>query len=275
MSWEVYTLLILSGAVGGFISGLIGIGGGVIYVFVIPYALRYCDIPLQWEAQFVIANSLAAIFFGSITANYTHFKKGYFFIKPVLVIGLAATLSSWLSLHYFVNTPFFSMGLFLILLIALMVYMLIYTLMGAAQEVDESVTDIPLVGLLLIGFVSGIVASASGLGGGIVVIPILNRFFGINIKKASAISLGVITIASFVITLTNITVDTGIEVMGNMGLIIPVICLTLSLSVLFTSPLGVIIAHRLPSRAISYIYAGILLLVIFSKASSLWSLMYS
>ncbi len=274
MSWEVYLLLIIAGALGGFVSGLVGIGGGVIYVFVIPYALQYWNIPHEWQVQFIIANSLAAIFFGSIAANFTHFKKGYFYIRPVLAIGFAATLSSWLSLKFFVNTVYFSKELFLFFLILLMAYMLVYTLIGATKNTDEAVDEIPFAGLLLVGLTSGLVASASGLGGGIVVIPMLNRFFGINIKKASAISLGVITIASFFITCTNTTVElTAFHVSGSLGLIIPAICLTLSLSVLFTSPWGVLMAHRLPSRFISYIYATILLLVIVFEMKALFDLM--
>ena len=74
MSWEIYSFLVLAGAVGGFVSGLIGIGGGIIYVFVIPYALPYFNIPEQWQAQFIIANSLAAILLGSVIANYVHYK---------------------------------------------------------------------------------------------------------------------------------------------------------------------------------------------------------
>ncbi len=272
MSWEVYTLLVLAGALGGFISGLVGIGGGVIYVFVIPYALAYWHVPLEWQAQFVIANSLAAIFLGSVAANYTHFKKGYFYMRPVLLISFAATVSSWLSLTFFVNTRFFSMEFFLFLLILIMAYMLIYILKGATQHIDEPVEKIPWTGLLSIGIASGLVASASGLGGGIVIIPMLNRFFGINIKKASAISLGVITVSALVISITNMNVHLPIEVMGSIGLIIPVICLTLSLSVIFTSPWGVLAAHRLPSHYISYIYAVILLAVMMSKISTLLTL---
>lgn len=272
MSWEVYTLLVLAGALGGFISGLVGIGGGVIYVFVIPYALAYWHVPLEWEAQFVIANSLAAIFLGSVVANYTHFKKGYFFMRPVLWIGFAATISSWFSLKFFVNTPFFSKEIFLMFLIVLMAYMLVYTLKGAARDIDQPVDEIPLQGLLWVGVTSGIVASASGLGGGIVIIPMLNRFFGINIKKASAISLGVITLSAFVISITNMNVHLPVAIQGSIGLVIPVICLTLSLSVILTSPLGVLVAHKLSSRYISYIYAVILLAVMMSKIRTLLTL---
>ncbi|HSZ72951.1 MAG TPA: sulfite exporter TauE/SafE family protein [Cytophagaceae bacterium] len=266
MSFEVYALLLTAGIAGGYLSGLIGIGGGIIYVFVIPYTLHFWNIPVEWQAQFTIANSLAAIFFSSLAANYAHYQKGYFFLKPVLIIGIGAIISSWVSLQFVVNTPLFSMKVFLICLILLMAYMLILTIKGAAVREDQSVENIPTWALLMIGVVSGFVASASGLGGGIVVIPFLNRFFKIDIRKAGAIAIGVIMLSSFVMTIINSTSTLPLKITGTCGLIIPVVCLVLSLSVIITSPIGVASAHKMNPRWISLFYAGFLLSIIMDKS---------
>ena len=267
MSWEIYSLLVLAGAIGGFVSGLIGIGGGIIYVFVIPYALPYFNIPAQWQAQFIIANSLAAILLGSLIANYVHYKKGFFFPRPVLLIGVSAMISSWLSLKYIVNTSCFSMEVFLAFLIVLMGYMLIYTLKGARMESDLEISSLPVWGLLLTGLLAGMIASASGLGGGIAVIPVLNRFFGVNIKKASAISLGVIMVSSFTMCIVNGMVDIDLA-SWNVGLLLPAVFISLSIAVVLTAPIGVMWAHKLTTRTISYIYAGILTVVMSTKLAT-------
>jgi uncharacterized membrane protein YfcA len=255
MSWEAYVLLLVAGIVGGYLSGLLGIGGGIIYVFVIPYALYFWTIPESWQAQFTVANSLATIFFSSLAANYAHYQKGYFFPRPVFIIGFAAIVSSWMVLTYFVNTPFFSMKVFLCCLIILLGYMLLYTLKGAAIITDEPIEKTPIKGLLFIGVLSGAVAAASGLGGGIVVIPLLNRFFKISILKAGAISMGVIMLSSFVITVANATTSLPAAVNGTIGLIILPICSVLSISVLFVSPLGV-------ASAINFLLVGFLLFML-------------
>jgi len=271
MPWEAYALLLAAGIIGGYVSGLLGIGGGIIYIFVIPYALHFWHIPEQWHAQVIIANSLAAIFFSSLAANYTHYKKKYYYPKPILIIGLAGIIASWLSLRFLINTDLFSMKAFLCCLIVLLVYMLVLTLKGSYVSTNHAVQRVPLWGLLFIGIFSGIVAAASGLGGGIVVIPLLNRFFGINIRKAGAISMGVIMLTSLAITLINLN-TTIPHMTGMVGLIIPAICLALSVSVLFTSPLGVAAAHKLNPRWISLIYAGFLLIIIVDKGIRLLSL---
>jgi uncharacterized protein len=272
MSWEAYALLLAAGIIGGFLSGLLGIGGGIIYIFIIPYALLFWNIPPAWHAQIIIANSLAAIFFSSLAANYAHYKKKYYYPRPILIIGLAASIASWLSLKFLVNTELFSMKVFLCCLIILLVYMLVLTLKGSFIPANGSVQKVPGWGLLAIGLLSGIVAASSGLGGGIVVIPLLNRFFGINIRKAGAISMGVIMLTSFVITLINLNTPLLPPVECTVGLIIPSICLALSASVLFTSPLGVAAAHQLNLRWIALIYAGFLVIVTLDKSLRLLNL---
>lgn len=272
MPWEAYVLLITAGIIGGFLSGLLGIGGGIIYISVIPYALSYWNIPKEWHAQVIIANSLAAIFFSSLAANYSHYKKRYYYPRPILIIGLAATISSALSLKFFVNTELFSMKVFLCCLIILLLYMLFITVKGSFIPANDSVQKVPVWGLLIIGILSGLVAAASGLGGGFVVIPLLNRFFGINIRKAGAISMGVIMLSSLAITLINLYTPMPSDVDGTVGLIIPGICIALSATVLFTSPLGVQAAHKMNPRWISLIYAGFLLFIIIDKGIRLLTL---
>ncbi|MDB5256749.1 MAG: hypothetical protein JWM14_1444 [Chitinophagaceae bacterium] len=272
MPWEAYALLLIAGVIGGFVSGLLGIGGGIIYIFVIPYALHFWNIPPAWQAQVIIANSLAAIFFSSLAANYTHYKKKYYYPKPILIIGIAAMIVSGLSLKFFINTELFSMKVFLCCLIILLIYMVVLILKGAIVPANDSVQKVPTWGLLAIGTFSGLVAAASGLGGGIIVIPLLNRFFNINIRKAGAISMGVIMLSSLAITLVNLNTSISPPIEESIGLIIPGICLALSATVLFTSPLGVAAAHKLAPRWISLIYAGFLLIIIVDKSIRLLSL---
>jgi uncharacterized protein len=129
-------------------------------------------------------------------------------------------------------------------------------------------------GLVFIGLLAGVIASASGLGGGIAIIPILNRVFGVNIKKASVISLGVITVSSLSMSFVNSTVNLHLAA-WNIGLLLPAVFVTLSLAVVLTAPLGVSWAHKLSNKSISYIYAVILAVVITIKGATLFQLLYS
>ena len=48
--------------------------------------------------------------------------------------------------------------------------------------------------LILIGVAVGVLAAFSGIGGGIIMVPFLNQYLKIPIKKAASISLGVISL---------------------------------------------------------------------------------
>jgi uncharacterized membrane protein YfcA len=49
---EFYLLLFLAGLAGGMISGLLGVGGGLIYILILPIAFSYIGIPNQEIAQY-------------------------------------------------------------------------------------------------------------------------------------------------------------------------------------------------------------------------------
>ncbi len=67
MSIEFSLYLLLGGLIGGFSAGLIGIGGGTIYIFIIPLALDAINFPPDLIAPFTIANSFFAMFFASLS----------------------------------------------------------------------------------------------------------------------------------------------------------------------------------------------------------------
>lgn len=265
-----FFFLALAGILGGFIAGLVGIGGGIIYVFIIPIALKVMGVPDAEIAQYTIANSIFAIFFASSSANYTLIKMKNFYPRPVLIIGAFSIISSLLTLKFVVNTDWYSVRRFNLVVIFLLVYMLIFTLINARKNHRFPLSKIKIWQFGMIGIGSGIVASVSGLGGGIVVIPMLNSLLKADIKKSSSVSSGVIMITSFVMTLYSmVQVPRHSFHNYSLGYIVFPVGLTLAAGVIFSSAYGVRTAARLNPKTISYIYASILGLVIAKKVIEL------
>jgi uncharacterized membrane protein YfcA len=265
-----FFFLVLAGIIGGFMAGLVGIGGGIVYVFIIPIALRFMGVPESELAQFTIANSIFAIFFASSSANYTLFKMKNFYPRPVLIIGLFSVVTSLLTLKFIVNTEWYDVKKFNLVVIILLVYMLVFTLRNAKKKFRFPLTKIKIWQYGLIGLGSGIVASVSGLGGGIVIIPMLNTLMKADIKKASSVSSGVIMLTSFVMTIFSMT-QTPHSAFDhyNLGYIVFPVGLTLAAGVIFSSAFGVRTAAKLNPRTISYIYASFLGIVIIKKTVEL------
>ena len=63
LEWFDYLLLIAAGAIGGFMSGLIGVGGGIIFVPILTYFLSRLGYADEVLVKAVLANSLFAIIF--------------------------------------------------------------------------------------------------------------------------------------------------------------------------------------------------------------------
>jgi uncharacterized membrane protein YfcA len=258
--------LFLAGLAGGFIAGLVGIGGGVIYVLIIPLALHFLGVPVSEIPQYTIANSFFAILFASASANYFLVKHKLFYRKEVFIISTMAIFISYFAVEYIVNTSWYSIEIFNSILIVLLTYMLYSTLVSAKKVHFTPLTQLKKWKLGLVGAAGGFIASLSGMGGGIVIIPVLNSLMKVNIKVASSISSGVIMITAFTITLHNL-LEKPIHNFHyyNSGYIIFPIAFALSLGVVISSPFGVKAARKLSSTSISYIYASFLGIVILKK----------
>src|SRR5436190_15819848 len=82
--------------------------------------------------------------------------------------------------------------------------MLITTLRSAKKVFVFPLDSLQKWKLGVVGMAGGSISALSGLGGGIVIIPILNSFMKIDIRKASSISSGVIMGTALMMTIYNL-----------------------------------------------------------------------
>jgi uncharacterized protein len=259
--------LFLAGIIGGLISGLVGIGGGVVYVFIIPIALQVLGVPLNEVPQYTIANSIFGIVFAAGVSSWLNHKDKNFYLKEVFIISSLGIISSILTLKYIVNTHFYSVLEFNLILIILLCYMLYNTLLSAKKVYITPLSDLRKWKLAGVGLACGAVSALSGMGGGIIIIPALNTLMKVDIKKASSISLGVITIMSVFMTYFNLFAEPKLDhpINYSSGYIIFPVAMALCPGVLIGSPVGNRLAKKLTSTNISYIYAFFLIIVILRK----------
>lgn len=258
--------LFLIGLVGGFLAGLIGIGGGVMYVLVLPYLLIQMGFPEQEMVQYIIANSLFGTMSAALAGNVALMRRGEFYPKPVFIIGVFAALCSFLMLFYFVNTSAYDITQFNIVVIFLMLLIVWKTLRQNKSESSSEEKRISRLGLSALGVSAGTVSSLSGLGGGVIVIPILNSGLKMSMTKAKSISLGVIFVSSLVATIVNMSQQTMTEFANqSTGYIVWPLAIAISAGVIIASPLGVVVAAKLSNRRISYIFVAFVGVVIIDK----------
>jgi uncharacterized protein len=267
---EYFAFLFVAGIVGGFIGGLLGIGGGIIYIVVIPVALTGIGVPREEVVQYTIANSVFASFFSSFSANFILIRNKLFYVKEVLIMSSVGIVTSLLLLQYVVNTTWYSKETFNMVIVILLVYMLLKIIShtataGNKNELMQEYTRADIK-LGLAGLVGGSVSALSGLGGGIVIIPILHSIFRMDIKKASAISLGVIGITSFIMSIYSMleNTHTGFHYYSAGYIIFPV-ALSLTGGVVIASPLGVRASRNVSPQVLGYLFSLFLALIIIRK----------
>jgi len=169
----LYLYLILTGTSVGIISALFGIGGGALAV-----PILYTLFP-EFPPQTVISTSLGMIFVNSIINFYNFTKKGKKVDKKLaFFLGLSAMIGVFLGKKFvMILNPLLvkkSFGVVLILLAA-------KTWLAPASHHSEAHWKLTLTKInpfrpILIGFLGGLVAGFTGLGGGAVMVPFFMVF---------------------------------------------------------------------------------------------------
>lgn len=268
-----YFFLFVAGLAGGFLAGLLGIGGGIIYILILPFALERIDVPQLEIVQYVISNSIFGTLFASLAGNIAEIRNKRFYRNEVLVVGLLGAISALFMLNFVVHTSWYSKDVFNGVVILAMTYIFI-NVISNSNPGNKFIREIPFSKrrLSLAGVTGGIISALSGLGGGTVIVPILNSAMRMNIKKAKAISLGMIFFSASFMTLFNLLEQPVLRLEAfHIGFIVFPIVVPLSIGVVIASPIAVKVSRKFPSYVISYIFSIFVLIVIIGKSISLYN----
>ena len=175
--------LLLLGSVVGILSGFFGIGGGTILV---PLLLL-----LGFETKVAIGISVVQMVFSSIFGSYLNNKKGTLDVMMVLFIGLGGFLGAMLSGYIAAQLSDTTLEIvFLAFAVFALIRMFIKT-----QEHQEQKEPHKAV-LVLIGVLIGAVSMTIGVGGSIILVPILVGFLYVPLKKATSAGLFFVVFSS-------------------------------------------------------------------------------
>ncbi|MCD6090610.1 MAG: sulfite exporter TauE/SafE family protein [Bacteroidales bacterium] len=262
--------LVFLGIIGGLIAGMLGLGGGIFYILVFPYLIEARGFPPELSAQFVIANSLFGIMVASGMSVLGYKRKGKLPIKEILAIGIASAVVAYLSLNFIVLQPWFSKTIFNIFIIILMLYILfkMYLELHVEKKEDGKITTTEGI---FSGGIAGFVSALSGLGGGVIIIPILTLRFRVSLVKAKVISLAMIFVSSLTMTVNNLITQAPQTIDGvkTIGYIIPSCIIPITIGVLIGSPLGLRWSNKLKRKHLDILFMSFVLMVLIEKSYGL------
>ena len=165
------------GLLAGLLSGLLGIGGGLIFS---PLLLL-----VGLEPHQALATSTLAIVPTTAGGTWAHWRSRQLPLPLALVIGAAAAFSGLLFSHRGSTLP----PALLLGLQALMYLLLVLTMAPRPAAAAEALpAPVPPLGLVLVGSVAGLASGLLGVGGGLVMVPLMVRCLTVPIQLAIRLS---------------------------------------------------------------------------------------
>jgi uncharacterized membrane protein YfcA len=262
----VVMVLLVLGAGGGFIAGLLGLGGGVVFVPGLYYILQYFGYD-EHAMHVAVGTSLLVIVFTGMSSAFAHHKRGAVDVAllkrflPGVVIGvgvgtLLAGIASTLTLKL----------VFACSQVLLALYMLLRVHKGS---VFSSMPRQPLFGLVAAG--NACLATMMGIGGGVlnvVFMTLCNVSIHRAIGTAAAIGPFIAIVGTAGFLLIGFGQDglppfsAGYLNMAAFGAIVPVsiVC----------APLGAKLAHSLPVLQLKKCFSVFMLLLALKMLSEVF-----
>ena len=191
------TSVILVGLLGGLLSGIFGVGGGIIMV---PLFVLL----LGMEQRRAIATSLLAIvpialagMFGYALGSAVDWQAG-------LLLGIGGVMGGQLGVWLLPRVP---VRILQALFAAILIYSAVRLVFPAEPAISDGATPaMQLQWLLLIvaGLLAGTMSGLLGVGGGIILVPALVLLVNLNIDSARGTSLLVVIMTAVTASFTNL-----------------------------------------------------------------------
>ncbi len=165
---------------------LTGAGGALL---AIPLFSAFFDLSLK-SANFF---SLIAVFMGSLMGvmqNYRNVK-----IRYAGILTLGSFFGSGLMINFKSMVPD---SLILVLLLSISLWSLILTWMKISPMRSAGEGSLSLFTQLTAGGVVGVLATLTGIGGGILLLPLIKKYFKLNDAESVATSLATILLSSLI-----------------------------------------------------------------------------
>lgn len=253
----VVLFYLLTGAVGGLLAGLLGIGGGIVIVPALYFLFRWQGFSSDHLMHLAVATSLATIIVTAAASSRAHHRRGavdwpvIVQLLPGIVVGTVAgallvrgLASDWLRLLF---------GLFEIVVALQIIF----------NSRPKAARGLPgRIGLGVAGTAIGTLSALLGIGGGTLTVPFL-LWCNVTIHRAVATSAACGLPIALVATLTLIIA--GWSVAGlpahSFGFVYWPAALVIVIATFFTAPLGARLAHALPVVALKRVFAVLLVVV--------------
>ena len=232
VDWTQFVILCVVGLCGGILSGVVGVGGGIVFVPGLVYVLG-------WDIKEAVAASLVIVVFSSLSGTIrnqrsddpTDWKTAAVLAAAVAPATLIGVYVSTVSTEAVVRIVFASVLL-----------LLAYPTARGRPDFDDT-KRIPLYFVFAAGVLIGALSGLVGVGGGVVMVPLMVLGMGLTTKRAVSTSLAVVMFTGIVGTAGYVA--TGFRDVQDLLSLPPLI-----IGSVIGAPLGVRLRDWLPENVV-------------------------
>lgn len=170
------------GVLVGVFSGLFGVGGGIVLIPILVLALHVAQ--KRAQATSLVMVSIAAAT-GAITYAFGS-SIAWEAVVPLIAGGLTGT---WLGTAVVKRTPDKWLQLAFAVLLVIAAVRMVWAGTNPTESTPVALTAVIAAGYVLAGLAMGLLSAFLGVGGGVIVIPLLVALFGFPQQLAAGTSL--------------------------------------------------------------------------------------
>ena len=260
------------GLVAGILSGMFGIGGGIIMVPALIAAGLVASTDNATAFTIATACSLFAIIFLSPTGSYVHMRANHLNVKYGVALGVAGVMGGVMGSYFSKSLPQdWLEGGFAVFTIIMGIQMMLKdnkerkkraareengncTPEADRKESSECNVRNPYPYLVLLGIGAGILAGAMGVGGGLIIVPVM-VMLGVGIHVSVGTSLMAIIFTA------SASVATKAAIIPSILPILSVVAIPLAIGGCIAAYFGAKIAERTHSRRLSRYFSVLLFFI--------------
>lgn len=250
--------MLLTGAIGGVLAGLLGIGGGIVIVPVLEAALTFVGVDPSVRMHIAVATSLATIIPTSISSARAHHRRDSIdfsvirYWSPWIVIGAVAGIMIAAN----VGAEFLA-AVFAVVALAVAIKMALpFDDKNLANDIPRGILG-PTIPLGI-----GTISTLMGIGGGtlsVTAMTLSNRPIHLAVGTASLFGLVIALPATLGYVISGW--DNALLPAASLGYVNLLGFAVISPATVLFAPLGAKIAHALPRRKLSILF-GIFLFIV-------------
>ena len=248
--------LLVTGIVVGFASGLLGVGGCFIMVPVQFWALKSIGVDPTIAIRIAFGTNLLVVLPTAFTGAMTHHKKGAVLWKAGISFGIAGAIGAFFGAFIAAHLP----GKVLTVAFGIAVILgALRMLTAKPPKITEEPSD-SMAAYILWGIPLGIVSGIIGIGGGVLMIPIMVYFLKFKMHQAVGTSTALMIFTAIGGSLSFLFNGLGIQGLPpfSTGYLNWLQWILLAGCSIPLAIVGAKTAHLLPAKQLKYIFIAVM-----------------